>query len=470
MIRDGFSAELCSTLAKISFDDLPPEVVGRSQLFLLDTLGVIGGAANVPTVENINRLLGKWNRDGNSTSLIGGWKGSPPSAAMANATSAHALDFDDQHDPARTHSYCVVLPAVLAATEELGNIDGKRFLTAIAVGVEMHARLGLACYNSLNKGWHPTAALGALASALATAHLMSFDDNRMLDALGLAYHQMSGTKQPLMDSVPTKQLGAGFASRNGVNAAFYADENLVGVRRPLEGEAGLFSLYEDDKVDINALTDGLGNRWELLQVSMKPYPCCRANHSTIQLALELHENGVRVNDIAHALISIGAVNHSVVGYKYAPHSATNQIVHAQFNAAYSFARALIDGEINLNSYDPSKVAEPLVLELVEKLDVAVDPHVDANALAPSRIEIVDNNGARRSLIRKKVKGSPEEPMDEKEVLKKFYSNMEFGLGVPVSDAEKLADITLRLKDESDATVLVKHFPKKAFTSRMVISD
>ena len=48
--------------------------------------------------------------------------------------------------------------------------------------------------------------------------------------------------------------------------------------------------------------------------------------------------------------------------------------------------------------------------------------------------------------------------------------MEFGLGVPVSDAKKLADITLSLKDESDATVLVKHFPQKGFTSGTFISD
>ena len=120
MTHDGFSAELCSTLSKICFYDLPPEVVSRIQLFLLDTLGTIGGAANVSTVRSLIKTLVAWNKHGQCTSLVGGWKGSPPSAAMANATAAHALDFDDQHDPARTHSYCVVFPAVLASAVAIG--------------------------------------------------------------------------------------------------------------------------------------------------------------------------------------------------------------------------------------------------------------------------------------------------------------------------------------------------------------
>jgi len=464
MTHDGFSAELCSTLSKICFYDLPPEVVSRIQLFLLDTLGTIGGAANVPTVRNLNKTLVAWNKHGQCTSLVGGWKGSPPSAAMANATAAHALDFDDQHDPARTHSYCVVFPAVLASAEAIGGIDGKRFIAAVAVGVEMHARLGLACYNSLSRGWHPTAALGSLASAFATAHLIGLNDVGTLDALGLAYHQMSGTKQPLLDSVPTKQLGAGFAARNGVTAAFYANDGLVGTRRPLEGEAGLFTLYERGEVDIAAITDGLGKRWELLEVSMKPYPCCRANHSTIQLALELRERGISASDISHAVISIGAVNHSVVGYNYAPKTTTNQIVHAQFNAAYSFARALIDGQINLDSYHPAKVIEPALLTLIDKLEVVVDPDVDARALAPSRADIIDNEGVSRSFVRTKVKGSPEEPMEEQEVLEKYFSNMKFGLGAKISDLDALAEITLGLADNDDAVSLVKYFPENKITN------
>lgn len=458
-LRDGLSAEICALLACVRYDELPDAVIDRVKLFVLDTLGVIGGAANAPGIPVLTQRLGSWEGQGNCTSLLGGWQGSPPAAALANGAAAHALDYDDQHDPARTHSYCIVLPAVLAASQEAGGLDGKRFIAALAVGVELHTRLGLACYNSLGKGWHPTTALGTLAGGGAAAHALGLDAAAMLDALGHAYHQMGGSKQALADGVIAKRLGPGFAARNGVTAAFLAADGLSGVKRVFEGEAGLFALYERGEVDLPKLTEGLGARWEALNVSMKPFPCCRCNHSTIQLALELRGRGLKPEDIAAGTIAMGAVNRDVVGGRYEPDTATNPVVHAQFNAAFSFARALYDGRIGLDSYTPVAIAQPNVIALAQRLIVSDDPDVDASALAPARVDLTLRDGSVLALVRMQVKGSPEEPMSETEVRSKFDANMAFGLGASSGDTAPLLDAVLGLEGLDDATVLAGLFPR-----------
>src|SRR5690348_9920003 len=43
-----------------------------------------------------------------------------PWAALVNGTAAHALDFDDNFDPAKAHATAVLAPAILAMAEQEG--------------------------------------------------------------------------------------------------------------------------------------------------------------------------------------------------------------------------------------------------------------------------------------------------------------------------------------------------------------
>src|SRR5215211_5826609 len=141
--QEGLSRALCENIARWRYDDLPREVVQTVKTLILDTLGVIGGAARAPGIPELNTRLTRWESSGSATALVANRRFSPPNAALANGAAAHALDFDDQHDPARVHTSCVVLPTLLATAEDLGNISGKDFILAFAISAEIHARLGL---------------------------------------------------------------------------------------------------------------------------------------------------------------------------------------------------------------------------------------------------------------------------------------------------------------------------------------
>lgn len=457
-MRYGNSSRgLCETIASLRYEQLPGPVVRTVKALILDTLGVIGGAAHAPGIAPLNARLARWEQSGSATGLIGARRYSPPAAALANGAAAHALDFDDQHDPARVHTSCVVLPALLATAEDLGRVTGRDFLLAMAIGAEVHARLGLACYNSLGKGWHPTMIFGTLAASLAAGRLLGLDAEGLANALGMAFHQTSGSAQSMRDGVLSKRLGAGFAARNAVTGAFLAADGLTGTRRTLEGNAGLFALYERDEVKPEILFDGLGTSWRTPEYSFKPYPCCRCNHTPIGLGIGLHGEGLRAEDVESIEIRMGEVNWLTVGEPY--EVERDSVVHAQFNAAYSFARALADGKVDLETYQKRSIGEPRIVALARVTKVLSDPAIDPTAIEPARVEVRLKSGRVVTAASDTIKGSPEEPMSEDELRAKFRACLAFGLGATAAQADRLAATVANLEHADDAgRAIVEAFP------------
>jgi len=458
--EDGASLELCEAVARWRYEDLPPAVVRVLKSFLIDTLGVIGGAARAPGIPELHARLARWEREGSATALIGKRRLSPPSAALANGAAAHALDFDDQHDPARVHTNCVTLPALLATAEDLGGVSGREFLLAYAVSAELHARLGLACHNSLGKGWHPTMLFGVLAARIGAGRLLKLDAGRLNDALGMGYHQASGSAQSMRDGVLSKRMGPGFAARSAVLGAFLAADGITGTRRALEGNAGLAALYERGEMRPDLLFDDLGRNWRILEYSFKPYPCCRCNHTAIGLGIRLHAEGVRPETVESAEIGLGHVNWLTVGEPY--DAKRDSVVHAQFNAAYSFARALADGRVDLRSYQQPRITDPAIAALAARVRTVSDPDMGATAIEPARVRVNLRNGRSIEVSSSTIKGSPAEPMSQAELMGKYYDCLDFGLGAGPAVAKRLADCVSGIENSADvARDIVTAFPLPA---------
>jgi 2-methylcitrate dehydratase PrpD len=426
-------------------------VVRALKRMLVDALAVIAGAARAPGIPELNSRLGRWEPRGSATGLIGKRRYSPPTAALANGAAAHALDYDDIHDGARVHSMCVVLPALLAAAEDAGPVDGKSFLLGLAAGAELHARLGLACYNSLAAGWHPTTIFGCLAASIATAKLLNFDPERMLNSLGIAFHQAGGSIQSAYDGAISKRLGPGFAARDAVVSAFLAADGLTGPREPLEGKAGLFALHARGEVRSELLTEGLGRSWRIQEYSLKPYPACRCSHGAIGLAVKLHDEGLAPEAVETVEIRMSEANWKLVGQPY--DASLDSVVHAQFNAAYSFARALTDGRVVPASYERPAIAQAAVVGLARRIRVVVDPAVPRDAMEPVSVHVSLRDG--RSFTRAGALAD----MTERELLDKLRGCLESG-GYPVSAAERLLELAAGLDSERDAAAsLTKAFPE-----------
>ena len=462
LLSDGASLRLCELISKWRYDDLPEEVIATLKYLILDALGVIGGAAHAPGIPELNARLSRWEASGSATGLIGRRRYSPPSAALANGAACHALDFDDQHDPARVHTNCVILPALLAAAEDAGPISGCDFLLAYAVGAELHARFGLACYNSLGKGWHPTMVFGTLAASLGIGRMLRLDAERLNNALGLAFHQASGSAQSMRDGVLSKRLGAGFAARAAVLGAFLGADGLSGTRRTLEGNAGLAALYERNEMKPELLFGGLGENWRIPEYSFKPYPCCRCNHTAIGIGIALHDEGVRAAQIGSIEVGLGHTNWLTVGEPY--DVRRDSVVHAQFNIAYSLARALSDGRVDLRTYQKPAITDAAIALLAAKVKVVSDTAIDAAAIEPARVKISLTDGRVIERSTDTIKGSPQAPMSDQELRGKFRSCLEFGLGAGQAQCERLEAVVFNLEKSPDAARdLIAAFPATPLT-------
>jgi 2-methylcitrate dehydratase PrpD len=454
---EALSRRLCEAVHTLQYEDLPPTVIATVKRLILDALGAIGGAARAPGIPELNARLARWEHAGSATGLLGPLRLSPPTAALANGAAVHALDFDDLHDPARVHTSCVMLPAVLATTEDVGDASGEQFILAMAVGAEVHARLGLACYGSLAHGWHPTMVLGALAGSLAAGKLLALDAEGLGNALGLAFHQASGSAQCMHDGVLAKRLGAGFAARAAVLAAFLARDGITGIRRTLEGDAGLFALYERGEVAPERLLGGWGTTWRIPEYSFKPYPGCRCNHTAIGLAIGLHREGIRAAEVESIEIGLGNLNWRTVGQRYDP--SLRSVVHAQFNVAYGFARALLDGRVDLAAYEEHAIEDPRVVALTAATRVFDDPAIDPRAIEPARATLHLKGGRTIEASSTTIKGSPEDSMSDEELDAKAASCLSWGLGTCRSKARGVVEAARNLEHAAVAArTLVESFP------------
>jgi 2-methylcitrate dehydratase PrpD len=139
----------------------------------------------------------------------------------------------------------------------------------------------------------------------------------------------------------------------------------------------------------------------------------------------------------------------------------DSVVHAQFNAAYTFARALTDARVDLRSFLPTAIKDPAVVALAARVRAVDDPKIDPTAIEPARVTVTLNDGRVVEVKSDTVKGSPQEPMSEDELLAKFRDCLDFGVGAKRADADKLADAIMRIETADDAgAALVGAFPER----------
>ena len=272
------------------YENLPPEVVEATKKEILDLLGVALGGASQPGATHVCALVKEWGGKEES-SIIGSKQKVPaPNAAQANATMAHALDFDDVHEAAVMHPGIASIPVVMAVGEAQGNLSGKELITSTALGVDMMCRLALATTpgkSPIELGWHLTSLFGFMGSAATAARVMRLNEEKIVDAIGIGYHQCAGNGQCVKDGALTKRLGPGFAVKGGITAALMAKAGVTGAKNSFEGEWGLYKQYMDGDYSREILTADLGKRFEGVNVAIKPYPCCRGIHPAIDAALAL---------------------------------------------------------------------------------------------------------------------------------------------------------------------------------------
>ncbi len=447
------SEEMVSFVEMLDFDRIPNEVIEKAKLHFLDTLGICLASSEHEfgkVVLDMASGLG----DGEESTVIGFGKKLPVSStAIVNGTLAHGLDFDDTHIEAIVHASAPITATALSVGE-LEKINGKGFLTALVAGLEVVCRMGMVAQGGFHdKGFHPTAICGTFAASLTAGKIMGYTPQAMVSAFGLCGSMAAGLLQ-IRESW-LKRLHPGWAAHAGIVASRLGHHGFIGPRDILEGDFGLYrSHLGEGSFDWDLLTGDLGKRWEMYNISIKPYPCCHFTHAFLDCAKYLKEK---------YLISPGEIERveckitdRLVAGVFEPLKEKRRPkleYDAQFSVPYLVSAMLVKDRVDLNTIYREPYNDPEVLALADKVYWLPDPESDYPKHFPGEVSISLRDG--RSFDRREVinRGGPGNPMKSEEIEGKFLSNASRLIGK--KEAESIVRLVQRLEEVDDIGFLVE---------------
>ena len=417
------TARLARHLVGLRYEDITPDAIDAARRFMLDTIAVGWAGSDSGGCGEARAMMVADGGAPASTVWCYGDKLPPSQVAFLNSMFAAALDFDSLGRDSPSHVNVVVLPAALAVAEQVG-ATGREFLTALIAGCDLMCRLGASAeaLGQPHKGWFFTSVHGVFGATAAVAKLLKLDAAQTQHALGIAFSQAAGTQQANIEPSLTKRMQSAFAARNGVFVSHLAKRGLTAPRQVIEGQCGLFALYQGG--DVDRLFRDIGRVFENTNLSIKKYPSCGCNHTAIEAALQLREqHALRPDDIERMEITISPFMDRLVGGIFDP-SGDPQVA-AQFNIRYSLACALVRGKLGLAELENDAVFDPVIASVVNKVDVKVDPD-NHGKRGPAQLAIRTRSGLSVSCTVEHVPGDENAPMSDAEVRAKCVDC--FGLG------------------------------------------
>lgn len=417
-------AILARFAASLTYDALPGDVVAKVKELILDSLGVALAGSTAPGIDAAVRAIRHWGGTAESTLYGHGVRLPSAHVAMVNGAMSTARDYDDTLDDAMLHAMPPVLPAVLALAEAEGNRSGRDLIAAVAAGAELQCRMG----HARRKGQEflPTGTTGALAAAAAAARILGMPFEGVMNACGIAYSQCSGNVQPLRDGATVKRFHAGFAARNGVVSAIMARNGVTGAYHWLEGEFGYYNLYERGEYDPAILRSDLGKTFDLMNLSLKPWPSARDNHGAVGAALELAvEHDLKPGDVARveALLPPNAFRVSGKPWDVAK---GHPVVEAITSAGYGIAVAITRRALHLDDFTEARIFDPAIGELARRVQVGTMPGItDEGTFVPQRVRIHMKDGRVLDRQVDVLLGHPSRPMNRAQVVEKVHRCVTF---------------------------------------------
>ncbi len=423
------------------FDDLPGAVVAEARRRLIDAFGCAAGALREPA-PTIARRVAVTIRGEPGAALIGGGRSSADWAAFANGVHIRYLDCNDTYlslEPAHPSDNWA---AVMAAGEQVG-ADGRAWIAAAAVAYEVQCRLCDAA-SIRARGWDHTT-YGSLSSALAAAKLLGLDHAQTVHALGIA--GTTGTALRLTRAGELsmwKGCAFAFAARNGVFAAMLAADGMTGPAPLFEGEMGFFEQVSG-ALALPKLGGPAAEDWMLPRTSIKFVPAEYHSQSAIAAAFELRPKigdparirGIEIDTFRTAVEIIGQDPE-----KWRPKTRET----ADHSLPYCTAVALVDGAVSAAQFEPARLSDPALLDLVARTSVFEDPDLTAGYPAgiPNRVRVTLDDGTVLESLVRFPPGHDKNPLTDAQLADKFH-----GLADPALGADRARNLRERLSRLED---------------------
>ena len=423
--------------ADLRWADIPPAVRHEAKRSILNIFATAFSGCREPAVDKALATLTPFSGAG-TVSLVGRPERCDPAfAAFLNAMAANIFDYDDNHPTTIIHPAAPLAPALFAFAERRP-VSGADLLRAFVLGGEIECRLGNAIspYHYA-RGWHITSTCGIFGATVGVGALANLTPQQFTWALGNAAAQAGGVVETL--GTMSKSLSVGNAARLGLLSALLARADYSGPPAPLSGERGFLKVYADNP-NAAALTDGLGEVWEIAKNTYKPYPAGIVLNPVIDAALAFAQ---RTGFDPATVTAVELSGNPFLRQRTdRPDVATGR--EAQVSAQHAIAIAFRRGEAGLEAFSDAAVAETLkegrpALVFID--DAAMD-------IAAVRATFILADGSRETVEIEAARGSPGNPLTDAELEDKLRMLAErAGFQKPV---QPLIDAIWALDQATDA--------------------
>jgi 2-methylcitrate dehydratase PrpD len=389
------------------------------ELHLIDTVGAL--IASTRTVEGLGLLRFRAAMRARAQT-DGAW-------ALDLATRcalARLSEIDDIHLPSMTTPGAIVIPGALTLAAALPAVAASDVIAAILAGTEAMTRLGRAVDGPaiLYRGIWPTYFAAPFGMAAVTARLLKLDEEASAHALALALTLAAPTVGHHNAATTSRWFAVGNAARNGLNAALAAQQGFTADRKLFEGRvlADILGI----RPDVAALSDGLGERIVLAEVSFKPWCAARQTMAATQALKDIIASGVAPAAIDAIVVCVPPphlkmIDHGVVAGDRASHLTSVQ---------YAMATAALAPEMAFDVQQTPPDLPPPVRALMAKIKAEADERLlaDYPASWPARVRVAAGS-TRHAREVTHVPGDPARPFDRTRVQEKFLRFTQPVLGV-----------------------------------------
>ncbi|KQY15066.1 protein involved in propionate catabolism [Rhizobium sp. Root73] len=414
----------------------PESAHAAARRTLLDTIGVAAaGAETVGGLASRRAAVEIWGRGGSaiwfSQSVT-----TPAGAAFANSTFAAALDLDDGHRAASGHPAAAIVPAVIAAAEQLGS-STDRILTALVLGYEVAVRISSArdfsrlrtTDSGLWCGYGVAAATAWLAGlgAPAMAHAMAIAGQTATSQAGTGWTRLGHS---VKEGIP-------WATANGLQSVSLAASGHYGPLDLLDNP----SVYNRER-----LLGGFGRKWVIEDAYFKIYSCCRWAHAAIDGSLALAADMCMAPDDIDEILVETFDRALTLPNQFDPQSSEA----AQYSVPFCLALALVKGPTALLPLKPESLGDASVVSLARRVKmVRARDYLDAFPKStPSKVTI-SAGGRRKTIEVLAPKGEPQNPLTSDELQQKFLTlTAELSLNPPQVQALQRAASGLGIEQTS----------------------
>ena len=419
----GPTGILAEYIAAACYEDIAAEVREKVKILILDSLGCSIGGSMLKPGKMILHFFEGLDGTPESTVYATGKRIPCIHAAYVNSTLSNMLDMDDTLiDKGIGHPGATVVPPALAVAEKTG-AGGREVINAVLLGYDVSLRIlnGLAPTPERRRQVWGLATFQIFGAVTASCKLLGLNADQIASAFGLAGFcaPVPSVRKMGTDQRPTNWLknNFGWASMGGVMSSLQASMGIQGSTSILDGEKGFWIMAGSDRCDFDALTQGLGDNYQLEKLSFKRYASCRFTHTTLDALRKIKAD----NEVSPKNITKIEVKTFYEAYKFKTYRGLN-IIEAQFSLPYVIALELLDRspsqglrEEDLGDNEVLNIADLVSLELDPKADkLFVEEH-----LMLSSITIWMRDGRVFSGSADIPKGDVKKPLSNEEIQEKF---------------------------------------------------